>query len=173
MNGPQRRFSLIGAGLTARCPASLPLLLSIIAALALDGCSIFSPPRIKPTVDVTGFWEGRAIGACIPQVGRCGMVLISLDMIQNDSDVTGTYRCANGSIMCRNHITNGRIVVGTMSGAGLSARVMFEDVSSCIFDGRFTDIQGGGTFICMQGAGMVDRGFWQVKRAYGPEPWTG
>jgi hypothetical protein len=179
MNGPQKRRSAgLHAGLPPQCAlgqlarrATVPyVLLGLIAGLAMHACSVFSPPPIRPTVDVTGFWEGRAIGACLPRMGRCGMVQISLSMIQTESAVSGMYRCATGSIMCRNQNTNGRIAVGTMRGPGLSIRVMFEDVSSCIFNGTFTDVMGGGSFICMAGGGMVDRGFWRVQRTYGPEP---
>ncbi len=71
--------------------------------------------------------------------------------------------------MCRGMDTNGRIAAGEIRGPGVALRVMFEDVSSCIFTGTFTDEAGGGSYICLQG-GIVERGFWQVRRAFGPSP---
>ena len=103
--------------------------------------------------------------------------MISLSMMQDSSQITGTYRCATGNVICRNLNTQGRIAVGTISGTGVSLRIMFEDVSSCIFSGKFSSDSGAGSYICLQGGGIVERGFWKVKRAYGPSPppawWTG
>jgi hypothetical protein len=154
-------------------PSSTRLLPGLIASLLMHGCSLLSPPRARPTVDVTGFWDGRSTGSCHARMGRCGTVEISLSMIQNESQVSGIYRCATGSVPCRNLIYNGRIAVGTISGQSVSLRIMFEDVSSCIFSGTFSDLGGRGSYICMQGGGIVDRGIWQVKRADSPAPWTG
>ena len=154
------------------------LVLGLIAGLAADSCALLSPPPLAPEVDVTGFWEGRSMGNCVARMSRCGAVdLISLSMIQNQSAITGTYRCASGNALCRNLDTEGQIAVGKVRGPGVSLRIMFEDVSSCIFNGTFSDNAGGGAYICMQGGGIVDRGFWKVKRAFGPSPppasWTG
>jgi len=132
---------------------------------------MLSPPPTPPAVDVTGFWEGRSMGSCAAQMSRCGgVVLISLSMIQNQSEITGMYRCATGNVMCRNLNFNGSIAVGQIRGEGVSLRVMFEDVSSCIFNGTFTDDAGAGAYICLQGSQIVDRGFWHVRRAFGPPP---
>ena len=118
------------------------------------------------------------MGSCVARMSRCGgTVLISLSMIQDKSKISGMYRCATGNAMCRNLNISGNIAVGRISGPGVSLRVMFEDVSSCIFNGTFSDDAGAGAYICMQGGGIVDRGFWKVKRAFGPSPppawWTG
>jgi hypothetical protein len=57
------------------------------------------PP--PPALDVTGFWEGRSMGICSAR-SRCGgMVLISLAMIQNESSITGMYRCDASNVACR------------------------------------------------------------------------
>ncbi len=96
---------------------------------------------------------------------RCGgVVRISLTMFQNNSNITGIYGCAPGNMTCRNLNVHGRIAAGEIRGPGVSLRVMFEDVSSCIFNGTFSDEAGGGTYICLQG-GIVERGYWQVRRA--------
>jgi len=97
---------------------------------------------------------------------RCGaMVLISLSMFQNETKITGVYRCATGNMMCRNLDTVGKIATGTISGARVSLRVVLEDVSSCLFEGTFSEDTGSGSYICLQGAGIVERGSFRVKRA--------
>jgi hypothetical protein len=89
----------------------------LIAALTAQSCTLFSPPPLKPTVDVTGFWEGNSVGSCQARMARCGAVeIISLSMIQNDAQITGMYRCATGNEICRNLNTNGRIAVGSVRG---------------------------------------------------------
>jgi hypothetical protein len=149
--------------------------LGLIAALIMAGCALWSSKPMPPSVDVTGFWAGRSFGTCGRRLG--GMSLISFSMIQNESKISGTYRCAIGPTMCRDLDTQGRIAVGSVRGPGVSLRIMFEDVSSCIFNGTFSDTVGGGDYICMQGGGMIDRGFWKVRRTFGPSPppawWTG
>jgi hypothetical protein len=163
------RSQLAGASCAVRCAAVLRLLLLLMAGLA-ESCAMLFPPPIPPKVDVTGFWEGRSETSCVARMSRCGgVVQISLSMIQNQADITGTYRCTTGNTTCRNLNFNGQIAVGQIRGPGVSLRVMFEDVSSCIFNGTFSDDAGGGTYICLQG-GIVERGYWQVRRAYGPPP---
>jgi hypothetical protein len=181
MKRPQKRpvSSLFpGASFIVPGAAALRLLVGLIAGLAVQNCALFSPRPVPPAVDVTGFWEGRSNGACMARVPRCGaVVLISLSMIQNESEITGMYRCATGNAMCRNLNTQGRIAVGKIRGRGVSLRIMFEDVSSCIFNGTFSSDSGGENYICLQGGGIVERGYWKVQRAFGPSPppawWTG
>jgi len=147
----------------------LQFLFILIAVVSIPGCTILSPPPIRPTVDVTGFWTGRSFGACIARWGGCGrMVLISLSMIQTESEITGVYRCATGNTICRNLNTAGKIVAGTISGQRVSLRVMHEDVSSCLFEGTFSTDAGTGSYVCLQGGGMVERGAWKIQRTYGP-----
>jgi hypothetical protein len=148
---------------------ALRLLFIALATEPMQGCSILSPPPIRPTVDVTGFWSGRSLGACMGRLGGCGrMVLISLSLIQTESDISGVYRCATGNAICRNLNTEGKIAAGTIRGASVSLRVMHEDVSSCIFQGDFSTETATGTYMCLQGGGMVERGYWKVQRTYGP-----
>jgi hypothetical protein len=147
----------------------LRLFVGVIAVLSVPSCALLAQRPTPPAVDVTGFWEGRSTGSCAARMARCGgVVLISLSMIQTEAAITGMYRCATGNTLCRNLNTHGLIAVGQIRGPGVSLRVMFEDVSSCIFNGTFSDHAGGGAYICMQGGGIVERGLWQVKRAYGP-----
>ncbi len=143
--------------------------------MAMPGCAVLEAPPQPPALDVTGIWDGLSVATCAGRMARCGgVVRISLAMIQNDSAISGTYRCSSRYAMCRSLNASGRIAVGEIRGPGVSLRVMFEDVSSCIFNGRFTAQSGGGAYVCLQG-GIVERGFWQVRRSFGPPPapWVG
>jgi hypothetical protein len=176
IKGPPKR--LMSPSQFHRLRTAARLLLVLIAGFAWHSCSVLSPPPIPPALDVTGFWEGNSMGSCVARLPRCGAIeVISLSMIQNESKITGSYRCDTGNIVCRNMDTHGQIAVGQIRGTGVSLRIMFEDVSSCIFNGHFSNDAGGGAYICMQGGGIVERGFWRVKRTYGPSPppawWTG
>jgi hypothetical protein len=165
----------------ARSHQWLPALTAWIvltAGLAAPGCAWLSRKPIAPALDVTGFWQGRSFGTCAGRMPGCaGMSLISLSMIQDESKISGMYRCATGTTLCRNLDTQGNIAVGNIRGPGVSLRIMFDDVSSCIFNGTFSGNVGGGAYICMQGGGTIDRGFWNVRRSFGPPPppawWTG
>jgi hypothetical protein len=152
---------------SSAAPANITswLLLSLSLTALIQSCAMLSPPKIRPAVDVTGMWQGSSFGACMARLPRCGaVVLISLSMIQDESKITGFYRCATGNTICRNLNTEGNIAVGTISGSSVSLRVMFEDVSSCLFNGTFSTESGSGSYICMQGGGMVERGHWKVRR---------
>jgi hypothetical protein len=157
---------------SSRAPAvTNSCLLGLLLTLQIQGCTMLSPPPVRPMVDVTGHWEGRSFASCVGRLPRCGaMVAISLSMIQNESDISGVYRCATGNVICRNLDTEGKIAAGTIRGRSVSLRVMLEDVSSCIFNGTFSVNTASGSYICLQGGGMVERGFWKVARVAGPPP---
>jgi hypothetical protein len=153
------RYSPAGGAIT------LYRLLGLALAVSIQSCSMLSPPKVRPAVDVTGMWQGSSFGVCIARLPRCGnVVLISLSMIQDQSEISGFYRCAWGNALCRNMNTEGKIAVGSISGSNVSLRLMFEDVSSCIFSGTFSQDQGSGSYMCMQGGGLVERGYWKVRR---------
>jgi hypothetical protein len=153
------------ASSTATGASRLYPLLGLALAVSIQSCSMLSPPKVRPAVDVTGMWQGSSFGVCIGRLPRCGyVVLISLSMIQDHSEISGFYRCARGNSLCRNMNTEGKIAVGSISGSNVSLRLMFEDVSSCIFNGTFSQDEGSGSYMCMQGGGLVERGYWKVRR---------
>ena len=78
------------------------------------------------------------------------------------------HEVSDRNVTCRALNSHGKIVMGQIRGPGVSLRVMFEDVSSCIFNGTFTNDTGNGAYICMLSVG-IERGVWQVKRANGPQ----
>jgi hypothetical protein len=78
---------------------------------------------------VTGVWEGMSQGP------RAAMRYITLTMVQQGNDVTGYYRCAYGTQLCRNMEETGVIKDGKMIGRRLMMRVMLRDGSTCYFTG--------------------------------------
>jgi hypothetical protein len=104
---------------------------------------------------LAGVWTGISVNNCSPvQVdpSRCRAVDgISFTMLHG-----GNY----------DFVDNGVIRQMKLNGRSLSFRVMRNDGSSCIFNTvPELDTMTGG-FICLQGAAPVERGIWQVMRAY-------
>ncbi len=70
---------------------------------------------------VTGVWEGMSQGP------RAAMRYITLTMVQQGNDVTGYYRWAYGTQLCRNMEESGVIKDGKMIGKRLMMGVMLGD----------------------------------------------
>jgi len=174
-----------------RC-ASGPLLVLLLST-ALAGCAAadhtyprdFSsgpiPPldvvpaamtdQVRPPSGVTGVWQGISHADCndvtIGNPGRCGATQnISLTMMQQGDTVSGFYKCAYGTEVCRNLDENGVIRDGRMAGGRLTMRVMLEDGSMCFLTGR--PLQGviDGRYSCLQGGGVVERGAFRTQLHY-------
>jgi len=143
------------------------LLLGLLATQAC-GAAAMQPP--KPTVDVTGTWEGNSVTSCgvlLLDKGRCGAVQrISFTLFQNGADVNGTYRCAVGNMVCREMNDRGSVVSSSVTGSLARLRVMLPDGSSCMFDGHFQSESAGGAFFCYQGGGLLEQGQWKAARLY-------
>src|SRR5215469_6215838 len=129
----------------------------------------FGDPE-KPAVNVTGTWQGNTVTSCgkmLYEQGRCGAVeLITFTLFQDGADVKGIYRCAFGTMVCRNMNDSGRVVSSSVSGSLARLRVMLRDGSSCMFDGHFKDESAAGSFLCYQGGGLLEQGRWKVARLY-------
>ncbi|HKD66381.1 MAG TPA: hypothetical protein VKB84_06035 [Candidatus Binataceae bacterium] len=139
----------------------------LLVLLATQACGTVQE---KPTVDVTGTWQGSTVTSCgviLFDKGRCGAVQrITLTLFQEGADVNGTYRCVFGTMVCRNMNDGGRVVSSSVMGSLARLRVMLPDGSSCLFDGHFNADSAGGNFFCYQGAGLVEQGEWKVARLY-------
>jgi len=62
---------------------------------------------------------------------------ITFTLLQNYADANSTYRCATGTMVCRNLNDSGQVVSSSVAGSLVRLRVMTpEDLSSCIFDAR-------------------------------------
>lgn len=119
---------------------------------------------------IAGVWDGTSITGCMPlqpEPTRCNAVSdIELTMLQHHSRITGFYRCATGTMVCRNLDETGVITNGRMHGKMLSFRVLMPDGSSCLFFGIPSKGRVSGNYLCLQGGGFVERGRWQARKSY-------
>lgn len=134
-------------------------------------------------MDLTGIWRGEIrVIPCFPgtphEVGRCNAVnRITFDLRQNDSTLTGDYRCAIGTMVCRdaNTTDHGTVASGQVSGRNVTMRIVLPgDLSSCLYNGSDSSGQLRGGYRCYQGGGLAEVGLWQVSRGaveQSPAPW--
>jgi hypothetical protein len=142
----------------------------LLGLLAIQACSAAALQQPKPSIDVTGTWEGSSITSCgvmLLEQRRCAaMERITFTLFQDGSDVNGTYHCAFGNMICREQDDSGRVAASSVTGSLARLRVLLPDGSSCMFDGHFGAESGEGHFICYQGGGLVEQGIWKVARLY-------
>jgi hypothetical protein len=124
----------------------------------------------KRQVDVTGVWRGKSWAECgmlLPDETRCGAVNdITLTLLQQGAKVSGFYKCGYGNMDCRNGNDTGKVALGTMGTNLLQMRVMMPDGSDCIFNGRPMGNAIDGSYLCLQGGGLIERGIWRAGRNY-------
>jgi hypothetical protein len=124
----------------------------------------------KGHIDVTGLWRGKSSAECsmlIPDETRCGAVNdITLTLLQQGAEVRGFYKCGYGNMDCRNGNETGKVALGTMGVGLLQMRVMMPDGSDCIFNGRPRSDAIEGSYLCLQGGGLIERGIWRARRSY-------
>jgi hypothetical protein len=140
------------------------------AALVFQGCSAAARSHARPGADVTGVWVGSSIANCTTlfhQSGRClAQQKIGFTLLQDKSEVSGFYSCGYGNQNCLNEDERGRVVAASMEERLLSMRVMMDDGMDCIFNGIPLGDRLGGAYICLQGAGIMEKGRWAVQRSY-------
>jgi hypothetical protein len=143
------------------------------AAYAADRAAAMAPLDFASSdqTGVNGVWEGTSVADCAAMFqrdpGRCAsMQKITLTMFQRGPDVTGYYKCAFGTQICRNLNENGVIKKGKMKGHRLMMRVMLGDGSMCFFTGISRDETFKGNYMCLQGAGIVEQGRFNTQRSY-------
>jgi len=127
--------------------------------------------QARPVSGVTGVWQGVSHADCIDVTignpGRCGATQnIMLTMMQQGDTVSGFYKCAYGTEVCRNLDENGVIRNGRMTSGRLTMRVMLEDGSMCFFTGRPLEGVIEGRYSCLQGGGVVERGAFRTQLHY-------
>ncbi len=167
------------------CPKVI--FLTIAIALLFAACAGVNQVVEKPAVNLTGIWRGeiRVIpcltGMSAREPGRCNAVnRITFSLRQTDASLKGTYRCAIGTMVCRdaNTTDHGTVMSGNVSGNNVTIRVMLPgDISSCLYNG-ISEGSGGmrGSYRCYQGGGLAEVGQWQVSRTrtepdLTPPPW--
>jgi hypothetical protein len=144
------------------------------AALALPAAPVAAPATFDSAghpLIVTGVWRGVSHADCsmisIGNPGRCGATQnIVLTMLQQGDSVSGFYKCAFGTEVCRNLDEDGVIRNGKIQSGRLMIRVMLQDGSMCFFTGR--PLQGviQGRYSCLQGAGVVERGAFRTELSF-------
>jgi hypothetical protein len=161
----------------------------LVAILALaSGCATLNEPKVRVAAppggysasspdqadsatsrNVSGVWEGTGLTDCtaLQFANRCNAVVnVTLTMLQEQERVTGFYRCATGTVMCRQFLETGVIKAGSMTGRLLRFRVMLEDGESCIFQATPQPDRIAGAYVCLNGAAIMEQGRWDLQRAY-------
>jgi hypothetical protein len=143
------------------------------SALILAGCADLKSERAGASQaedDLLGVWNGMTVNDCSPvqlEPARCSAVeRISFTVLRRHKRSWGFYRCAPGTRPCYNQVDRGEIKYLALSGRMLWLRVMRNDHSSCLFDAIPKADRMRGKFWCFQGSALIERGFWQVDRAY-------
>lgn len=157
----------------AGCALGFTLALVLNGALILSGCasSKSDPAGISSAeLDLLGVWNGMTVNDCSPvqiEPARCRAVeRISFTMLRPNKRSWGFYSCTPGTKPCYNQVDRGDIKYLALSGKMLWFRVMRNDHSSCLFDTVPEADRMRGKFWCFQGSALIERGFWQVDRAY-------
>jgi len=142
----------------------------LIGYALLQACAAISSPALRPTLNVTGNWQGTSVTACgvmLLEQGRCNAVeRISFSLFQDGSKLTGVYRCSPGTMVCQNMNEGGPVVASTLEGSLGRIRVELPDGSSCMFNGNFKTESVVGGFGCYQGGGLLEQGSWQATRLF-------
>ena len=80
--------------------------------------------------------------------------------------MTGFYSSEAGTVGCRDRLENGAIATVEMNGKRLWFRVMLSDGSSCLFTSKLERDRMAGGYECLQGAALVEEGWWWIERSY-------
>lgn len=125
----------------------------------------------KAAYGVTGVWQGQSWANCnllmMADETRCGAVNpITFTLLQKQAEVGGYYKCAFGNMNCLNMNETGRVATGNLGPNMLSMRVMMPDGSDCMFNGHPAGDAMEGSYLCMQGGGLIEQGLWRVRRSY-------
>jgi len=128
----------------------------------------------SPATNVSGLWSGTTlVTPCdFASSGRCNAQnKITLTLAQQDNRITGNYTCSTGTMICRNGGADntGNVQWGRISGNQIRLSLSIPaDVSNCNYNGMLTSAtRMHGSYMCFNGASLVEEGTWDVKRAPG------
>jgi len=156
------------------------VVLAVFIAADLGCTTVGAPERVaadtteesgsaaQPEGSLTGVWEGGSV--C--RGGRWGFSCRGIRNIAftilplNPTKTKGFYRCATGTVSCRNRLETGAIARIDLDGRRLWLRVMLGDGSSCLYTSLLAHGRLRGGYECLQGAGLVEQGSWWVERSY-------
>ena len=127
-------------------------------------------PLEKDQVDVTGVWRCsrvRVMSLTAPHRVSSGrsMPHSAEDFPQGrQGERLLKVRLRQHGLPQRQRHRQGR--PGTMGTSLLQMRVMMPDGSDCIFNGRPMGNAIDGSYLCLQGGGLIERGIWRAGRNY-------
>lgn len=151
---PSNRTRIIQA---ARAPL-LALVLTLFAGATLAA----EPANGKITTN----WAGTTKARCGPLTtdhSRCNAVQnIKLSFVQEGSAFTGSYTCAYGNQTCRGAQTTGTVTEGSLKGEQVMFVVTTPDKSTCRYSGVLTNRSGRGSYSCIGGSQLNERGTWRI-----------
>jgi hypothetical protein len=131
-------------------------------------------PASAQATNVSGLWSGTTLvtPCAFASSGRCNAQnKITLKLTEQNSQITGSYTCATGTMVCRNGGADntGNVQWGRISGNQLRlSLIMPADGSNCYYNGMLTSPSTmHGTYMCFNGASLVEEGTWDVKLASG------
>lgn len=157
----------------ARHALNMVLAYVLEGGLLLSGCAglrTLADSQNTAQINLQGVWNGMSVNDCSPvqvEPARCRAVQrISFTMLRQDERSWGFYRCAPGTTPCYNMVNRGEIKYLELTGRMLWFRVMRDDHSSCLFDTIPATDRMRGKFWCFNGSALIERGFFQVDRAY-------
>lgn len=127
---------------------------------ALIGCSSATTGRVR--YNLVGVWFGT-LGCA----GNCShQPQISFTLFNQESRLSGFYRCWTGSIDCPEPDEGGRVIISDPNAVPLLMRVIMKDGSRCLFQGLLNGDRMEGGRICYTARGSIRNGRWRVLRAY-------
>ena len=145
---------------------------SVAVFSLMQSCSDRAPGTPQPSLNVSGRWTGKSFPGCRSNHGvNCYQRPIAFDFVQNGRDISGSYSCPFGDMMCGLD-NSGKIVGGKLEGSYLSdLRVVFSDATNCLYQGQFADHNGSGEYMCFAGAGrIVEQGGWRLEHSVASKP---
>jgi hypothetical protein len=119
-----------------------------------------APPGNGADGNLSGLWNiTTSTGGLIGMAGQTRS--IKLVLRQEVGKITGVYRCASGTALCRNGNEKGSID-GTANGNQVNLNILLlPDASNCRFTG-ILDYNGNGQYTCYLQGHIVEQGTWQV-----------
>ena len=138
----------------------------ILAICMLQSCTNVSIPS-QPPVDIAGTWEGSTSAGCYIASGhRCNAYrIITMNIVQNGSNLSGSYTCAYGNMVCLGNANTGTIATGRVDGSYLpDLRIQLPVGVDCLYQGHFTGNQGEGGYMCLVRGRIIEQGSWLLKR---------
>jgi hypothetical protein len=133
-----------------------------LGAATLIGCSGVTSGRAS--YNLVGVWFATlgvsCVGGCLRQPE------ISFTLFQQQSGISGFYRCWLGSSECRDPDGGGSVTIADLRSAPLLIRVTTKEGSRCLFQGLpyGDEMEGGRT--CFTSSGSIRHDWWHMQRAY-------